>query len=228
VYVILAPGGASGTIKADLGAYGHIDLTFSAGGGARTTPGCPGALLFEHTGTLSGSFHFVSHSSYFGTIDMRILRGYTAAGQKAPNCKPPTPSLTHGTALDVFSEAISGTQPSARLIDVNVERDLKGHILEALTVLEPASGRNEPTIIHAIDRSNLAASASPTRPTFLRAATASGMFMSGTLNYMSSAMLGPNQTTGSIAGSIVAHFDGLAPITLPARPSTSANLNFTP
>jgi hypothetical protein len=111
VHVTLGPGGASGTIKANLGAYGRVDLTFSPGGGGRTTPGCPGALLFEHAGTLAGTVHFVSHSSYFGTIDKSSVRGYTAAGQKGINCKPPTPSLSHGTTLDVLARTTSGTPP---------------------------------------------------------------------------------------------------------------------
>jgi hypothetical protein len=225
VHVTLAPGGASGTIHANLGAYGRIDLTFAAGVGGRTTPGCPGALLFEHAGTLTGSVHFMSHSSYLGTIDQSSVRGYTAAGQKGINCKPPTPKVPHGTALDVVSTTISGTPPSVTLVSFNVVRDQKGHIMEDFTVLEPPSGRAAPTIIHAIDRSSLPASAFTNASDLSSAqATASGMFMSGTLTYTSAAMLSPTESTGSVAGSIVAHFDGFAPITLPVPPTTTADL----
>jgi hypothetical protein len=90
VHVTLAPGGASGTIKADLGPFGRIDMTFSAGTG-RVTPGCQGAALFEHTGTLSGTFHFVSQSSYFKTVDRSSLRAFTATGKKGTSCRPTKP-----------------------------------------------------------------------------------------------------------------------------------------
>jgi hypothetical protein len=226
VHVTLAPGGASGTIKTNLGAYGRIDLTFAAGGGTRTTPGCPGALLFQHAGTLSGSFHFVSHSTYFGTIDKSNTRGYTAAGHNGINCKPPTRKVAHGTELDVLSTMVSGTPPSATIDEFSAGRDQKGHIMVGFMVIEAPSGRAAPTIIHAIDRLNLPPSAFTNASDLSSAqATASGMFMSGTLTYTSAAMLSPTQSTGSVAGSVVAHFDGLAPITLPAPPTTTADLN---
>ncbi|HEY6397839.1 MAG TPA: hypothetical protein VIX82_10335 [Solirubrobacteraceae bacterium] len=229
VHVKLAPGGGSGTIKANLGVYGHIDLTFSGGGAGRTTPGCPGALVFQHAGNLTGSFHFATQSGYFRTIDKTNLRGYTASVKKGITCKPRTTKPTHGTELDVISQSISGTPPSTRLISFNVGRDQRGHISESFTVLERPTGQRAPTILHSINRSSLPASAFTGASDVSSAqATASGMFMSGTLTYTSAVRLSPTQSTGSVTGRIVAHFDGRPQVTLPAPPTTFATLTFTP
>jgi hypothetical protein len=225
VHVTMAPGGASATVRADLGTWGRIDLRFSAGGGGRSTPGCPGAVLTQHAGTLSGSFRLNSHSSYFGTVRESSFRGFTATATQGINCKPPTPKLSHGTELDVFSEMISAGPPlSATLYDFNVGRDLKGHILEQFLVLEPTVGHKGPVVIHAIDRAKVPAS-DFTNATDLSSAqaVASGSFMSGSLMFSKSGQPGPNEATGSVSGTIVAHFDGLAPIALPTA-TTQANL----
>jgi hypothetical protein len=101
--------------------------------------------------------------------------------------------------------------------------------MESFTVIEPPSRRAAPTIIHSIDRSSLPPSAFTNASDLSSAqASASGMFMSGSLAYTSAVMLSPNQSTGSVSGSIVAHFDGLAPIAIPAPPATTANLTFSP
>ncbi len=93
-------------------------------------------------------------------------------------------------------------------------------------LLEAPTGRAAPVIIHAIYRSKLPASAFTNASDLSTAqTTASGPFMGGTLTYSSAMMTGPQQSTGSVTGAIVAHFDGLAPVTLPAPPSTQANLN---
>ncbi len=229
VRVDLAPGGASGTIKADLGTYGRVDLKFSAGAGGRTTPGCRGALLFEHAGTLTGTFHFVSGSTYFKTIDRGSLRAATATGKKGLNCKPPTLNKTHGTGLDVASYVIpglgsAGTQPLGTENDFNIERDLKGHIIEQFFVLDASHAKEGVVISDAIDRAKLPASAFTNASDLSSAnAVASGQFMSGSVAFTSIQRFG-NTATGMITGSITANFDGMAPITLQQDANTHSSL----
>ncbi|MDQ6816487.1 MAG: hypothetical protein M3018_03645 [Actinomycetota bacterium] len=230
VHVTLAPGGTSATVKADMGAYGRIDMTFSAGGGGRNTPGCPGSLLSQHPGRLAGSFHFKSHSSYFGTIDKGSIPAFTAYGKKANPCKPPArPKVAHGTELQTVSTAISGpvTQPLITENFFDAVRDAKGHISEGFLVLDSSRVHNGgPAIYHVINLSKLPASSFTNSGLSSAQATASGMFMNGNLTFTTTGMLGPHQATGSVSGSIVANFDGLAPITVPT-PRTQANLDVT-
>jgi hypothetical protein len=216
VQVKLAPGGATGTIKAKLGPFGRIDMTFSAGGGGRTTPGCPGALLFEHEGALSGTFHFVSGSSYFKTIDRSSFRAATATGKKGFNCKPPVQNLPHGTQLDVSEQPISGGHALGILSDFNIGRDQKGHILESFLMLDSSRAAEGIVIDHAIDVGPIPPSDFTNAPDLSTAqAIAASQFMTGTITYRSTAQLSPTETTGGITGTITANFDVPGPRTLP-------------
>jgi hypothetical protein len=229
VRVTTASSGGSATIVGNLGAYGRIDLTFSARGTKHAPLGCPGSLRFEHSGPLSGTFHFATQSSYFLTIDKSNFRGYTATVKRGVSCRAPGGQLAPQTDLNVFSRANPATPATTRQIGFDVARDRKGHIAEFFSIIEPRSGRQSPTILHSIYSSNLPASAFINLPDVSSAqATASGMFMSGTLTYTSKKRITPHRTTGSVTGSIVAHFDGLPPVMLPAPPATYAFLTFQP
>jgi hypothetical protein len=220
VQVHLAPGGATGTIKANLGTYGKIDLTFSAGSG-RITPGCPGSYLSQHAGTLSGTFHFLSGSSYFKTINQGSLRGFSATAKKAPSCKPPTKSVSHGTSLDVTS--LVGAVGSGLLDDFNIQRDLKGHIIEQCLMLDSSHAKEGVVIARAIDVAKLPPSAFTNAADLSSAnATASGQFMSGSVAFTSTAKFG-NTASGSVSGSITAKFDGLGAVTVPVPQGTTSS-----
>jgi hypothetical protein len=219
VNVHLAPGGASGTIKGDLGKYGRIDLKFSPGERSRATPGCPGPFLFQHSGTLTGRFHFVSGSSYFKTINRSSLPADTATVKKAPSCKPPSKNQSRGTSLDVDS---LGSQGSGTFIDFNIERDLKGQLVEQFLILDASQARAGVMIAHAIDRAKLPASAFRNTADLSSAnAVASGQFMSGSVNFTSIAKYG-NSASGTVSGSITANFDGLGSVTVPQGTTSSA------
>ncbi|MDQ6820250.1 MAG: hypothetical protein M3076_07925 [Actinomycetota bacterium] len=218
VQVHLAPGGASGTIKANLGTYGKIDLTFSAGGG-RITPGCPGSFLSQHAGTLKGTFHFVSGSSYFKTINNGSLRAFSATSKKAPSCKPPTKNATHGTSLDVDS---IGSPGRGSFKDFNIQRDPKGRVIEQFLILDSSQAKKGVVIARAIDVAKLPASAFTNAADLSSAnAVASGQFMSGSVAFTSSTTVG-NTASGTVSGSITAKFDGLGSVTVPQGTTFSA------
>ena len=219
VQVHLAPGGATGTIKANLGTYGKIDLTFSAGSG-RITPGCPGSYLSQHAGTLRGTFHFVSGSTDFKTINQESLRGFSATAKKAPSCKPPTKNVAHGTSLDVIS--LVGSVGSGLFDDFNIQRDTKGRVIEQFFVLDSSHVKQGVVITHAIDVAKLPASAFTNAADLSSAnAMASGQFMSGSVAFTSTSKIG-NTASGSVTGSITAKFDGLGSVTVPQGTTSSA------
>lgn len=223
VQVRLAPHGESGTIKANLGQFGRIDMSFSAGGG-RVTPGCPGAYLFQHNGTLTGTFHFISGSSYFKTVNESSIRAASATTKKGISCKPATPTQAHGTELDVDSFSAAAPTLGGSDYDFNIERGTTGHIIEQFLVLDTSMVSEGIVISHAIDVSRLPSSAF-TNASDLSSATAQAIsqWMSGTVNFTGAIVTG-DTAQGTVSGSITAHFDGMPTVTVPAG-TTEATLS---
>jgi hypothetical protein len=222
VSVRISPDGTGATIKANLQAYGRIDLTFATGPGgpavASLPPVCNGTTIGQHSGTVTGTTRFDvnTHSSYFGTVHETSLPAFvTTVRSQGPNCKPKQPS----PAVGVTQLSTTSTQPGRSLTSLTASRSARGDIAEDVLLIDQQTSPTGPAVLHAID-----ATALP-QPAFTYASdlssahvTGRGSFLSGSLDFAQTFRDSPSFVMGTTTGAVEANFDGLGTLQLQTPP----------
>jgi hypothetical protein len=222
VSVKISRDGTKATIKANLRAYGRIDLAFATGPGgpavASLPPVCNGTTIGQHSGTVTGTpgFDVKTHSSYFGTVHKSSLPAFvTTVRSQGPNCQPKQPSRTVG----VTQLSTTSTQPGRSLTSFTASRSARGDIAEDVLLIDQQTSPGGPAVLHAIDATALPQSAF-TYASDLSSAhvTGQGSFLSGSVDFAQTFRDSPSFVMGSTTGTVDANFDGLGSVQLQTPP----------
>jgi hypothetical protein len=202
------PGLAGATLKANLGQFGSIAMSFAGGGKAvATTPaGCTGAKYVSKRGSLGGAFRLVADSSYFRTISQKKLPAAlgTQQGSGQLNCGGAGGQGTGGKPAGALTLSAVKAEGASTFM-VSATRGADGAVTQSAMQIDRVGTT---TVMHAI-------SAKSGRTSFDAAAdltsarlAAAGPFLSGTLSFASDAAAGAS-AFGELSGDFVAKFDSI-------------------
>jgi hypothetical protein len=197
--------GKKASIKADLGAYGAVNLKVKKLGAARkgvAPKGCTGTAGKSRTGTLKGSFRLVADSSYFSTVSAKKLKAQVlksgslrcdSTGGGDPAKRPTTLTAT----LD----------GPAGMLMFSASKDADGSVAQTAMRMDDEAATAPATITHLISAPGGAAAFSPAGD--LTAATGTGVspFFSGAFSFAGEAM--GTMSMGTLSGDLAARFDSI-------------------
>jgi hypothetical protein len=197
--------GAKASIRADLGAYGAVDLKIRKLGAARkgiVPEGCTGTAGKSRTGTLKGSFRLVADSTYFTTVSARKLKAQVlksgklecgSSGGGDPTARPATLSAT----LD---------GPAGMLMFTAI-KDADGSVTQQAMRMDAESATAPASIMHLISAPGGAAAFSPSGDLTSATGTAVGPFFAGAFSFAGESM--GSMSMGTLSGDLAARFDSI-------------------
>jgi hypothetical protein len=203
---LTAPRGLrSGRLRADLGAFGRVDLRFRRTGAIHRTkqlPTCAGPKPRRRLGRLTGSFRLVADTTFFGTVRAHRLRGALTRVPSGVHCTGAIPFENPPGTLTLDA----GDQRAALV----VQQVAGGRSLQTLTVTT-----SDPAVTHTLVALGPAGSFTGSQ----HAATVTGAApaFTGSLAYKATSHVsGPGPSTeGTTSGDLTGNFDSIGPQPVP-------------
>jgi hypothetical protein len=195
--------GAKASIKADLGAYGAVDLKVARLGRTRkgvVPKGCSGTAGKSRAGTLKGSFELVADSTYFTTVAARKLKAQVLKGGKLECGSTETPA-TAPTTLMANLDTPAGT------LMFSASRDAVGAVTQQALRMDDEAATAPATIMHIISAPGAAAAFSPAADLTSATGTAVAPFFSGAFAFAGEPM--GTMSLGTLSGDLAARFDSI-------------------
>jgi hypothetical protein len=204
----VAPSLASATLKASLGRFGSIAMSFGGSGKATaaTPPGCTGVKYLSKRGSLRGTFRLVADTGYFGTVGQKRLAASLGKQQGSGqlNCggggTPGTGGKPTG-ALTLTAMKADG----ASTFMVSAQKAADGSVTQSAMQIDRAGST---TVMHAISAKAAKASFEAAADLSTARLAAAGPFLSGTLSFASATATG-GSAFGELSGDFVAKFDSI-------------------
>ena len=195
--------GAKASIKADLGAYGAIDLKVKRLGGARAgvvPKGCTGSTGKSRAGTFAGSFRLVADSTYFATVSAKKLEGQVLKSGKLECGSTGTPSQRPTTLT-------ANLDTPAGMLMFTASRAADGSVIQQAMRMDDEAATAPATIMHLISAPGAAPAFAPSPDLTSATGAAISPFFSGAFTFAGEAM--GTMSMGTLSGDLAARFDSI-------------------
>jgi hypothetical protein len=196
--------GKKASIKADLGAYGAVDLKVKKLGAARrgvVPKGCTGSAGRSRAGTLRGSFRLVADTTYFTTVSAKRLKAQVLKSGKL-ECGSTGGDPTAGpTTLTATLDGPAG------MLMFSAVKDADGSVTQQAMRMDAEEATAPASIMHLISAPGGAAAFSPSGDLTSATGTAVGPFFSGAFSFAGESM--GAMSMGTLSGDLAARFDSI-------------------
>ncbi len=196
--------GSKASIKADLGAYGKIDLKAKLGAKRKgiVPRGCTGTAGKTRSGTLKGEFKLAADTTYFNTIAAKKLKGMVLKAGSL-DCTGGSGGVPKAPTTLMASKQDGGSQLmfyATKAADGSVDQQAMRMDDDAVTA--PAS------IMHMISAPGGAAAFSPTADLSSATGSAVAPFFAGAFSFASDFVSGTT-SMGTRSADFAAKFDSI-------------------
>jgi hypothetical protein len=196
--------GAKASIKADLGAYGKIDLKAKLGGKRNGTvpAGCTGSAGKTRTGTLKGTFKLAADTTYFNTVATSKLKAMVLRAGKlecggGSGGTPKAPTMLMATKQD-----------GGAMLSFYATKAADGSVNQQAMRMDDDAVTAPASIMHMITAPGGAAAFAPAADLSSATGSAVAPFFSGAFSFASDFASG-TMSTGTLAGDFAAKFDSI-------------------